>query len=236
MAYRFWTAKDLARAKELRASGTTFKEIARELGRSANAVFNALNDFQKLGRSCSECSAPIRDANKGGRCRACTLRSQNLTNAEFTDRRLEALRASAKQAIGSPGRRAAARKAAAVRMSDPDYRARLIEFMRTVVSPASRKPENMAKRNARAASAKRSAIQMSWCPEEYRPLYLKLRPRLRAAGAKAAVLEQIAKDKANLSPFERQMRALERGAKLVANDTKPLFGQPADYGERKWVR
>jgi hypothetical protein len=99
----------------------------------------------------------------------------------------------------------------------------------------SRTPENLAKRDFKAAGRKISARHLSWCPEAYREAYRAIRAKgVPVPDAKRIVLAQHRADEARLSPFERQERALARGGKLVANDRGPSFGEAVDHGERRW--
>ncbi len=64
---------------------------------------------------------------------------------------------------------------------------------------------------------------LGWCPPERRAEYRHLTrdKRIKAADARRIILDTIAAERAraeNLSPFERQERALRKGAKIIAND------------------
>jgi hypothetical protein len=102
-----------------------------------------------------------------------------------------------------------------------------------------RRPDVMAKAISPEARAKanrsREATWYGFCPVEYRPLYKYLRrtKKLTRDEAISAVRQEMASDLAKLSPFERQMRALEKGAQLIANDIKPSLANPGIYEERK---
>jgi hypothetical protein len=237
MAYRFWTPEEEETALAMRARGSTYAEIGNALGRKPHAVEQALlrmkGGFHKLRRTCSECPAPISDTNKCGKCRSCNLKAQN-RDTTFTRDRLRALMDSPSMKAGTPERRRAAMKAAAKRMSNPEYREWLVNFMRDVVSPRSRTPENIAKRDMKRAGEKLSARRLWWCPESYRPMYRQLRKKgIPCADAKEIVLAEYRRAEAALSPFEWQMRALERGAALIANDQRPSLANPGYYEERK---
>jgi hypothetical protein len=237
-AYRFWTPEEEQTAKAMRAENVPLSEIAARLNRTPHAVEQALYRingwFKKNGRSCSKCPTPISDTNKCGMCRSCNLKAQN-REKDFTRRRLSSLLNHPTMRAGTPERRRAALKAAATRMSNPEYREWVTNFMRDVVGPMSRTPENIAKRDFKAAGRKISARYLSWCPEAYRDAYRAMRAKgVPVRDAKAAIFAQRKADEASLSPFERQERALARGAKLVANDRGPMFGEAVDHGEGKW--
>ena len=238
MAYRFWTTEEEATAKAMRADGRTYVEIGNAIGRQPGAVEQALlrmrGGFHKLGRVCAQCPTPISDTNKCGMCRPCNLTRQNY-DKEFKSRRLTALLASPSMKAGTPERRNAALLAARKRMANPEYVTFITEHMRNVVGPLSRLPENMAKRNMKRAGRKISERHMAWCPVEYRALYHEVKKAgLLKAEAQQIVFDQIARDNARLSPFERQQRALERGGTLVANDRGHSLDNPGNYGEHRW--
>jgi hypothetical protein len=239
--YRKFTKIEVERIKRLREMGLSYAAIGKELGRSDRAIQNRMilenGKLHKLGRTCGDCPTNIPDANKSGYCRLCATARLNKDPA-FQQKRLAGLRASDKLKPGSPTRRSAAIKASATRMSNPEYVTWLREQVRTVVAPASLTPEAQAKRDRKAAGKKISDHWMSWCPGEYREAYFSLirGKGLRRAEAKPIIEAQIKADKErarnSLSPFERQMKALENGAKLVANDQKPSLANPGVYGER----
>jgi hypothetical protein len=240
MAYRFWTPEEEEIARAMKAGGSTYRQIGEAIGRKPHAVEQALlrmrGGFNKLGRVCSECPKPISDKNKVGKCKSCNLKAQN-GEKTFTRARLSSLLQSPSMRAGTPERRRAAIKAAAKRMENPEYREWLANNMREVVGPLSRTPENLAKRDTKAAGRKLSARLLAWCPEHLRPLYREIRRKgVPCAEAKASILAEHRRAEAELSPFERQERALARGARLVANDRGSSLDSPADYGERKWER
>ena len=62
--------------------------------------------------------------------------------------------------------------------------------------------------NHNRANARASARKMAWLPDEYLAEYRRLRSRVGAAQAKAAILAQ-------MSPFERQLARVAAGARLI---------------------
>ena len=228
--YRFWTPDEFEAAKAMRAAGATYVEIGRKLNRKPGAVAQAFDRmggaFQKLGRTCSECPTPISDTNKCGKCRRCNLTAQN-HDAAFQAARLPALVASHAVSAGSPHRRRAAKAAAAKRMARPGYREWLVRQMKEVVQPKSRTPEAIAKRDMKAVGDKLRERYLGWCPEEYRDEYRRLMRSkgMNAREARECIKASIRAATEALSPFERQMRALERGGKIVANDARPAGNQ-----------
>lgn len=98
-------------------------------------------------------------------------------------------------------------------------------------------------RNAKAVAAaagKMTETKMAWCPPEYRDWYRHMNrtKRIPKADCMKIIADQVLADKkkmlAGMSPFERQELALKNGARLVANDTGPQFGEGVDYGEARW--
>ncbi len=234
MAYRYWTDAERETARRLYAEGLGYVLIGREMDRHPNSVANFIySDSGRLhsdGKTCLDCAKPVANRNKSGRCKSCCPRHMN-ADPTFHAKRVAAVRASPKLVPGSPARKLAAQKGTVTRMANPAYVAWLREFVRTTVSRASLTPEAQAKRDRKAAGRKLSETLLGWCPPEYREAYtLLVRSKgLKRAEAKPMILAQVAADKAryeaNLSPFERQERALRNGAQLIANDVAPMFGE-----------
>ena len=236
-AYRFWTPEEEAEAKAMKAAGATYRDIANALGRSERATQQAFvrmtGGYNKMGRTCSKCPTPISDTNKCGMCKSCNLTAQNY-DKEFKQKRIKSLLDHPTMRAGTPERRLAARKAAATRMANPEFRERLTKFMREVVGPKGRSPEVLAKKDMKAAGRKISARQLWWCPESHWEVYRAIRRKgVPCDEAKAMTLAQYRADQAAMSPFERQERALAKGARLIANDIKPSLANPGYYEERK---
>jgi hypothetical protein len=242
---RPWTKEESERLLGLIGTGLSYRQMAELLGRSRSSTENRANFLlgkrNKLGRRCSDCDKAIPDANLSGRCKSCaTIRSnktpemrkkrsegwkKRLADPVLYARVCATAKANSRKAMADPVKRAEAaergRKIYREYLDTPEMRARLAS------------PEMLAQRG-RSVSKHR----MAWCPPEYRELYYELRRKIPgpANEARAAILDQAKADFAKLSPFERQMRALEKGAKLVANDSRPTFGEAVDYGESKWER
>ncbi len=125
-----------------------------------------------------------------------------------------------------------ARRAAKARLANPVNLERLRATMRAI-QVLSYTPEVLARRDFKASRAKVINAQMAWCPPEYRKMYFDIMRRRRktSAYAKAIVLARIKADEAQLSPFEKQERALARGAQLVSNDRGPSLDRPSLYGK-----
>ncbi len=233
-AYRKWTDAERQTARTLYAEGKGYILIGRALGRHPNSVANFIYSesgrLNSMGKTCADCAKPIANRNTSGRCKSCCPRHMNADPA-FYAVRVAACRASPNLMPGSQARKLAGKKSAVTRMANPEYVAWLLEFVRTKVAPASLTPESQARRDRKAAGQKLSQTLMGWCPQEYREAYFYLirTKQLKRAEAKPIILAQIATDnaraEAKLSPFERQERALARGAKLIANDVGPMFGE-----------
>jgi len=185
------------------------------------------------GRVCAKCPKPIRNSNQSGQCRSCLLLGRR-DDPEFQRRRVEGVRRKLRD--------------------DPLYAARMRENMRRVGKEAGQDPMLREKRSARgreiyatilstpevrvkvkatrvAVGKKLSDQRLAWCPEHLRGEYLFLirRKRIKAVEARQLILAQHAADEAKLSPFERQMRALERGAKLIEVGEGPSLARPGVY-------
>jgi hypothetical protein len=166
-------------------------------------------------------------------CHSCVMRRNNADPAIRA--KIEAgLRASPAMQPGGSARLKAGRKGAATRWANPEYRERMTRIFKEKVQPLSFTPEGMAKRDEVARGRAVSETKMRLVPPEYRPLYRSLiYKKIKKADALRMVEEQRRRDLANLSPFERQERALANGARLVANDVKPSLDRPGLYEERK---
>lgn len=170
--------------------------------------------------TCLDCNGPVSTQSKTGRCRKCAF-AHTKANPAIEAKRLSALDSIWHGAEHRQWRQDNARKAAATRMVDPVYVATITERMRRV-QPLSLTPEALAKRNQREVQARRHREKITWCPDHKLDAFRLLRrKKFTVAEAKALILAEIEREEARLSPFERQERALQRGAKLVANDLLP---------------
>lgn len=243
--YRHWTEDEMARLEHLIAAGENPYAIGRALGRSASSVRNKIDDIFgrkfHLGRICADCPRRIRDCNVSGRCKSCSTAHSNrlphmkAKRVEGWKKRMadpvkyadlcRVAKANSRKAMADPVKRAAAQE-----------RARKI-YERYLATPEMRNILQSPEMRARIGRAV-SECRMAWCPLEYREMYHDIRRKVQcsAADARAVVLEQVKIDRARMSPFERQMLALKEGAKLVANDAQPRFGNAIDHGEAKWAR
>lgn len=181
----------------------------------------------KLGRACG-CGTPVSDESKTGNCLRCNLRKMN-TDPVLKEQRAEAFRRKLRDDPAEMERR---------RMQIKINRR---NGMKSPVAQANRRRaamQNLEKAYAPEARAKQLASipaavrkgwdkKLSWCPKERRAEYHALirRGHKTSGEAKQIILDRISAEAAALSPFERQMRALENGAKIVANDRKPMFGE-----------
>lgn len=243
--YRHWTEDELTRLQSLMQAGENPYAIGRAFGRSASSIRNKIDDITgrkfRLGRVCLDCPKPIRDSNVSGRCKSCATAHSNrlphmrVKRVEGWKKRMadpvkyadlcRVAKANSRKAMADPAKRAAAqergRKIYERYLATPEMRAIL------------QSPEMRAKRGRGV-----SEYRMAWCPPEYRDMYRDIRRKVQcsAADARAIVLEQARIDRERMSPFERQMLALRNGAKIVANDHRPTFGDAVDHGEAKWER
>ncbi len=172
-------------------------------------------------KTCSVCGIEISYRSVSGMCKPHFLRHLN-TDPAMKARQNEGVRAWAKNNPDAVSRRSL--KIWSKRRSNPEGMAALAERMRTVCQPAACTPESIARRDNAKRALSISRAKNPWCPDEYRPEYRNLVKYKNFTGAEArAIIEaQMAADAAKaklvtLSPFERQMLALERGACLQDN-------------------
>jgi hypothetical protein len=161
--------------------------------------------------TCRDCSAPITRQSKTGRCRACAF-AVTTAAPEFEAKRVAGIRA---LHLDPTFRARKARAIHAAHMAarlDPEKRARLnrnIFVARARLSDPDVRARMLAARPA--AGRKRTATVMSWCPSarwgEYRRLVRS--KRLLAAEARRVIED-------TLSPLERQLVAIQQGARLIA--------------------
>jgi hypothetical protein len=238
MRNRPWTEAEESRARQMRVLGHSYTAIGEVLGRSRAAIERKLTgqNRYKLGRACADCGTSICDQNKSGRCRPCNVQHMN-ADPETKAQRGETVRRKCKADPlyrARKARVAIANKNAA--MLDPEKRANMAASWKANLAKAFT-PEALAKRAAifPETMRRRSERQIAWCPVEYRDEYRRLviSKHIKASDARQIILDQIRADEAKLSPFERQERALAKGAQLVANDVKPSLDRPGIYEERR---
>lgn len=167
-------------------------------------------------RHCGDCDKKLGRHNRCGYCRSCfwvRLKS----SPGFEERRLAGLAV----ANANPRLQALHAEHLAAFARTPAERARKSELAkqnlhRTVLSPQCRAvahaPETVAKRT-RARVEK----MLGWCPPEYRDHYrhLNQKKKVPAATARQMTLDKIARDRSAMTPFERQLDAIRRGAGIV---------------------
>ena len=135
----------------------------------------------------------------------------------------------ARQASGINRNDAATAARLKARYADPARRAQLAAAGE--IGRANRTPEGSARGYAKQSATKAAMREqrLAWCPAERRGEFAKLSRKLGVAEAMRVILEDIATQKrrrlAAMTPFERQMDALARGATLT---TKPVM-RKADH-------
>lgn len=187
------------------------------------------------------CGKELGRHNKSGLCARCFNRSRN-ADPEFQRRRIEGIR----RKYADPTHRAKMARVIAQNskrwQATPEGRDWMEKNGKRLATEVLRRPEVMAKAISPEARAKANRTrQEGWygfCPIEHRPTYKFLRnvKKLTRDEAMAVINQEIECGRRRLSPFERQDRALAKGAKLIANDPGPSFGEAVDYGEAKWER
>ncbi len=170
----------------------------------------------ETNRTCSDCSAPITAASKTGRCQSCAR------NHMTKDPAVKGKRAATyARHLADPVNRAALRErnkaAARTRWANPEYAEAMLKRLREEFQPKSL----LGDQSYRAQAARlANEAKLDWCPAQYRDDYrmLKRSYSYTAKEARAIIEDMIRAEDAKLSPFERQERAIARGAQLVAND------------------
>lgn len=187
--------------------------------------------------NCADCETPI-CRNKTGRCKRCATIYWN-SLPETKEKRRQSWARQLKNPFVRRRLAAVVRENFAKAMADPEKRKAAQDRGRRLYETHLCTPEVQEKIRASRPQAARKirATRLPWCPEEmwdeYR--FLTYHKHFPPAEAKELVLAEYQRRIDALSPFERQMRALENGAQLVANDTSPSLANPGDYGERKWA-
>lgn len=182
-----------------------------------------------MTKTCMDCPSALGDKNKSGLCRPCALK-RNMANPEFNEKRLAAIRARYKDP--------AARHKAATEINERHMRARQdpekAERLRKGIKAARARlnePEVRAAYLASRAEAgrKHSETRMAWCPPEYRETYfhLTMSKRVRAPEARQMIKDMIAADRAKMTPFERQMEAIAKGAGISTK--RPIGSKSYDF-------
>lgn len=176
-------------------------------------------------KPCADCGKTLSFKNESGRCASCFAKLVN-ADPELTKRRADGLR----HKIATDPMFAAKLRAVAAEMGfkagrDPELRKRRVAHGKWMWENVLSRPDVRAKNLAavKGNGPKQSAYWMGWCPPEYRDEYrfLTKTKKLSRPEAQAVIFAEIARKEAALSPFERQERALQRGAQIVANDAAP---------------
>jgi hypothetical protein len=190
-----------------------------------------------LGRVCG-CGNPVSNKAKSGLCRPCFMARLH-SDPERGKKVSEGIRKWLENPDNRARHRAAAKRAGITKRMNPEFRAKAAKTMREIAQPICVATGLNMRRDWRKMRKLALEARWAWCPPEYRDAYRAIRDKGILAGeAKRILAEQIKADLAKLSPFERQMRALERGASLVANDPKPIFGIPTitvDNGDKSQI-
>ena len=168
-------------------------------------------------RTCTDCATPV-STNSHGRCRPCANR---LPRSAERNARVGATQR--KRLADNPEAKAALVKGSAARLAvwraSPEGRAVLLA--------------NLAAE--RAAGIKASAdLRAAWCPTQYRAYNSELvRQGVGPARRKRLIAERQARDEAaeaarlaSLTPFERQLDRVRKGARLVPT-FRPVRAYPA---------
>mgnify|MGYP000598442018 CR=1 FL=1 len=170
-----------------------------------------------MSRTCSDCEKPITHRNKSGRCRACCV--SQIHSPEAIAKRTETIR----RLYSTPEMKAKLSSAAKLAGNRPDVLekrrvAGKLNWHLTIGSPQARAaaaaPEARAKLGMNIS---RTLLAKAGIPYERRDEYLRLlKSGFKRDEAREIILADIARPKKPLSPFERQMEALNRGAGLTS--------------------
>lgn len=190
---------------------------------------------------CKTCSRKLGRANKSGYCRNCLIAKVN-SSPELQARRKAAIRARSQDPAERRRMAELMRRNSAKARQRPEHMEMLREHGRKQYREHLSTPETIAKINAvrEETAEKIREARLGWCPPEKRESYrfLVRSKCYPAAEARAIIEAEIAAEKkrqlAKLSPFERQQRALERGATLSPSLERPSLDSPANYGEARW--
>ena len=176
-------------------------------------------------RLCAGCPRTISAKNKTGRCRSCCARA-----ITACPKARAKARASLIERMRDPETRAqhVARSTAGIRRKmaeDPAFAAnRREQGRRCGLSLASHKAHPAGSPSRIRAGQSVSATRLAWCPPTYRDAYRGLIKRhgIKGAEARRMIEAQVAADRARMSPFERQMDAVMRGAAITIEPVMPV--------------
>lgn len=193
-----WNEADTARLRQMVADNVPGPEIARTLGRSRRSIGLKMS---KLGLSFDPAVIRARSAARAKRMS---------TDADILARRKAACKRSWEDA---PDRRAIA-----------SARARQQGHFRSV-NGVPKPPQQVAR--MRVALKAFHARRLAWLPDDWRETYQRLVKRVGQDQAKRTILDRIAAKEAAriaaMTPFERQLEAVRKGAKVI---TRPVLRAP----------
>jgi hypothetical protein len=235
-----WTDEEKSLAKQMAILGHSHRVIGERLGRTKKSVQCLFaGERTSKGGPCVKCGAELCSKNSTGFCRPCFARK----NSQDPAVRAKFGAACAAHMKANPHLvRERAKKAANTKRANPELMAKLADVMRQKVQPKSCTPEALARREYKERGKNIRKAKVPWCPPEYMAEYRWLcdSKLLLAADARRIIEEKMAADRRRakatrpeLSPFERQERALANGAAIIANDQKPSLANPGIYEERK---
>lgn len=176
--------------------------------------------------TCVSCGGHADPGSRSGMCRPC----------KFPPRPVRLCECGAK--LGRPNKSGACRKCSLkVSLRNPAIEAK--RLARLAVSNSDMELNRLrasfliAEAKSPEGRARRAELRrqrLAWCPDNYRRFYqLKLRRGYRAAEAKQLTLERMREDLHSMSPFERQLEAIRRGAgiveKFTPRATEPIYSQ-----------
>jgi len=175
-----------------------------------------------MSLQCSDCHGPISTQSKTGRCRRCAVNHSNADPA-IRARKAEANRRKSQDPafVQRAVRHLQAGQKAA--RSDPERAAKLVAKVQANLALAwSVEARRKWYAGRKEAARRRTETMLGWCPPRWRDEYRRLRNcwGRGAAEARRMIEEKMAIERANMTPFERQMEALRNGARLIE---KPRF-------------
>lgn len=185
--------------------------------------------------SCRRCGVPVTAGTKTGLCRPCK-NAYVFGDPELRQKRIEAVRAKWQDPEFLAMKQRECAQMGRDNGTDPLRRAKCAERGRaTAHRILTKEVRDKIRAKQHIITAKLEEHRLGWCPPEYRDeyRYLTATKRLTSAQARKAVTDLMRKDRerelARLTPFERQMRALENGAKLVEVAPRATLDRPGVY-------
>jgi len=186
---------------------------------------------------CKTCGTGITAAAKTGFCRPCFAK-QAWHTPGFRDKHAAGIQNKIKNDPAyHAGMKSRGRVFGLKMAADPEVQAKRRESSKKcgalLMRPEMRERTLQAVREKSGATLSRNA--RAWCPEGYWDLYSFLRRSKKLSGAEArkVVLDTANKDAAKrvakLSPFERQMQALENGGTLIEMGARATLDRPGVF-------